>query len=407
MARFLMMPHAPGGTLAHLAACSAVAGALRERGHDAIFAYGGSRPELLDRAGFEWHPVVEAGGPMYWEWFETVEHLERMVSSQLELIARLQPAACVTSAGFAGIAAEVNGLPRLALMHTLAGTRFGRMAILPWMLRDAARHPTRLLGHLRARRRRPERDRARTIIAEVRRRRGLPPPVPPGAPITTGGVFAYTTTPFLDPARGLPAHYRYVGPLSYGGGRATAAEPPATEAPRIYVSQGSTGSAQLLRDTAAELSAERLGVVVSTGGLCEPRELRELGSEVVAESILDTRCELEAADAAVIAGGQMTAMEALRSGTPTVVVPHTNQQAVGALRAERLGTGIALWPRVRRGAIARATLRILRDQGYADRAGQLAAQLSAGWDGNARAAALAESLVSPQRPSESSSLSEA
>jgi UDP:flavonoid glycosyltransferase YjiC (YdhE family) len=52
-ARFLMIPHAPGGTLAHLAACLAVAGALRDRGLESIFAYGGSRPELLERAKFE------------------------------------------------------------------------------------------------------------------------------------------------------------------------------------------------------------------------------------------------------------------------------------------------------------------------------------------------------------------
>ena len=63
-ATFLMIPHAPGGTLAHLAACLAVAGALRDRGHEVIFAYGGSRPELLERAGFEWHPAVEAAAQL-------------------------------------------------------------------------------------------------------------------------------------------------------------------------------------------------------------------------------------------------------------------------------------------------------------------------------------------------------
>jgi UDP:flavonoid glycosyltransferase YjiC (YdhE family) len=404
MARFLMMPHAPGGTLAHLAACSAVAAELRERGHEAIFTYGGSRPELLEDAGFEWHPVVEAGGPMYWEWFESAEHLERIVSSRLELIGRLRPAACVTSAGFGGIAAEVNGLPELTLMHGLSGTRSGRAAVRAWMLRDAARHPTRLLGHLRARRHRPERDRAIAIIAEVRRRRGLPPLDTPDGLTGRADLVACTTAPFLDPTRRLPARWRYVGPLSYGGDGA-AAEPAAIDGARVHVSQGSTGSAKLLRDAVAELSGEGWQVAVSTGGLCEPRELRELGSDVVAGSILDTRSELEAADLAVIAGGQMTAMEALLAGTPTVMVPHTRQQAAGALRAERLGTGIALWPRVRRGAVGRAASRILRDGSYARRAGEIAARLSAGWDGNARAATLAESLVDPQSASEGAPLS--
>jgi len=395
MARVLMIPHAPGGTLAHLAACLAVAAALRDRAHEPTFAYGGSRPDLLERAGFEWHPVVEAHGPMYWEWFDSAEHLERMVSSQLELIERLNPAVCVTSAGFGGIAAQIAGVPGLALMHGLSGSPYGRPAVRPWMLRDAARHPIRLLGHLRGRRSRPERKQARAIIVEVRRRWRLPP-LDRGGVLDRADLVACTTAPFLDPSRGLPAHWRYVGPLSYGddGGGAL---PAATEAPRIYVSQGSTGSAELLRDTVAELSAEGLGIVVSTGGLCKPEELRELGPGVIAAEIVDTRSELQAADVAVIAGGHMTAMEALRSGTPTVVIPHTRQQATGALRAERLRTGVALWPRVREGAIARATRRILRDDGYSTRAGELAARLNADWDGNARAAGLAEALIDPQR----------
>ena len=397
MARFLMIPHAPGGTLAHLAACSAVAGALRDRGHEAIFAYGGSRPELLERAGFEWHPVVEAGGPMYWEWFDSTEHLERILSSQLDLIERLQPAVCVTSAGFGGIAAEVKGVPELALMHSLSGSRYGRPAVRAWMLRDAARHPSRLLGHLRARRSRPERGHAMAVIAEVRRRRGLPPLDAPSGLIGRADLVACTTAPFLDPTRGLPAHWRYVGALSYGSD-GVAAKPSVIEAPRVHVSQGSTGSAKLLRDTVAELSGEGWEIAVSTGGLCEPRELRELDSEVIAASILDTRSELEAADVAVIAGGHMTAMQSLLSGTPTVVVPHTMQQAAGALRVQRLGTGIALWPRVPPGAIARATRRILRDEGYAARARQLATQLVGGWNGNTGAATLAEELVGSGRP---------
>jgi UDP:flavonoid glycosyltransferase YjiC (YdhE family) len=390
-ARFLMIPHAPGGTLAHLAACLAVAGALRDRGHEAIFAYGGSRPELLERAGFEWHPAVEAAGPMHWEWFERPEELERMVSSHLHLIEQLKPAAFVTSAGFGRLAAEVKGVPVLALMHSLPGSRYGRPAVRAWMLRDAARHPTRLLGHLRSRRSRPEGGAANAAIAEVRRRRGLPALDASTALIGGSDLVACTTAPFLDPVRALPAHWRYVGPLDYGG--AGAAEPSVTEAPRAYVSQGSTGSAEHLRRAVTELSAAGYELVVSTGGLCDPRELRDLGSGVIAASILDTRSELEAADVAVIAGGHMTAMQALLAGTPTVVIPDTSQQATGALRAERLGTGVALWPRVPQGSIARASHRILRDPGYAARSKELAARLRAGWNGNARAAALAEALV--------------
>jgi UDP:flavonoid glycosyltransferase YjiC (YdhE family) len=397
MARFLMIPHAPGGTLAHLAACSAVAGALRARGHEPIFAYGGSRPELLEQAGFEWHPVVEARGPMFWEWFESPDELDRMVSSHLGLIERLRPAVCVTSAGFGGLAAELENLPELALMHGLPGSPYGRPPVRAWMLRNTARHPVRLIGHIRSRRSRP-RDRATVgaALAEVRRRRGLPPLERPGGLIGRADRVACTTAPFVDPTRGLPANWRYVGPLDYGieGG---SAEPSAGDARRVYVSQGSTGSAALLRRAVSELAGDGSQVVVSTGGLCDPRELQELAPRIIATSIADTRSELEAADIAVISGGSMTAMQALLCGTPTVVVPHTHQQSAGALRAERLGTGVAVWPWVPRRAIGRAARRITRDGGYAARAAQLGARLRAEWDGNARAAALAEALIDRPR----------
>ena len=391
MARFLMIPHAPGGTLAHLAACLAVAEGLRRRGHEAIFAYGGSRPELLERAGFEWHQVIEAPGPMVWEWFQSAEELEGMLSSQLRLIERLQPAVCVTSSGIGGLAAEVAGLPEVLLMHGLPGSRYGRPALRSWMLRDSARHPSRLLGHLRSHRVRSKVGNVNATIAELRRQRGLPPGG--AAMVNRADRVACTTAPFLDPALELPTHWHYVGPLDYGVAGTAVARPAAAEGPRAYVSQGSTGSADLLRRAVTELSAEGLAVVVTAGGLCDPDELRELGPGVFATAIADSRSELEAADLAVIAGGHMTAMQAILSGTPTVVVPHTSQQATGALRAQRLGTGVALWPRVRSGAIARATRRILRNQSYAATADRLAMQLRTGWNGNAGAAALAESLA--------------
>ena len=397
MTRILMMPHAPGGTLAHVAACSAVADGLRDRGHEPVFAYGGTRPELLERAGFDWYPVIEQPGALVPEWYDTPEELEGIVVSQLEVIDRERPAVCVTSSGLGGVAAQLAGVPELALMHGLAGSPYGRPALIPWMARDAARHPARVLGHLRSWRARRKVIPARAAIVELRRRLGLPAHQRPAGLVDEAAAVACTTAPFVDPARKLPPHWHYVGALDYAPSGADGASSSSSgdEAPRAYISQGSTGSAELLRAAVGELSAEGFEVVVSTGGLCDPTELRDLGPRVSADAIGDTRSELQAADIAVIAGGHMTAMQALLTGTPTVVIPHTRQQSTGALRADRLGTGVGLWPRLRPGAIARAGARMVQDQGYATRAGALAERLREGWVGNENAAALAESVVSP------------
>ena len=200
---------------------------------------------------------------------------------------------------------------------------------------------------------------------------------------------AWSSTPLLDPARGMPAHWHYVGPLSFAPASHETKPPVETGRPRAYVSQGSTGTPELLRRSVAEVAGAGFDVVVSTGGLCEPEELEPLGDRVEARELHDTRAELAAADIAVIGGGHMTATEALMAGVPTLVVPRTISQALAAKRAERLGTGIGLWPRVPEGSLARAALRLSSRDGYRRRAQGVAEHLR-GWDGPGNAADLAE-----------------
>jgi UDP:flavonoid glycosyltransferase YjiC (YdhE family) len=120
--------------------------------------------------------------------------------------------------------------------------------------------------------------------------------------------------------------------------------------------------------------------------------LEELGEHVHAAPIVDGRAELRQADVAVLSGGHMTVMEAMLAGTPTVIANHTYQQAGAAQRADRLGTGIGLWPRRRPGDVGRAAVRILEDDSYRRRAREIAARLKDGWDGALNTARMAEEL---------------
>ena len=147
MARFLMMPHSPVGTLAHLAACSAVGAVLRERGHDVQFTHGGSNAALLDDAGFTWHLVRESHGPMTQDWFRDAADLEGMLASQLEVIKEFKPHVCVTSAGIGRLAAEVSRdtTRHLAMHHNLVQSNYGRRALRAWKVRYDLRRPRRLV----------------------------------------------------------------------------------------------------------------------------------------------------------------------------------------------------------------------------------------------------------------------
>ena len=396
MARFLFLPHAPLGTLAHLTSCLAVAQQLDSRGHTTLVAYGGSRPELLDESGVAWRRVPEARGPMSDEWFETAEDLERILGAHAALIEEFDPSVCVTSAGAGRLSVAISGRPHLGIQHALGNTSFGRAGRRREAILSDLRHPARgwkdLRLELRNRRRRPTVT-GRIWHAAWRERTGVA--LDSTTKWTgTADLVACTTTPLLDPTRGLPDHWRYVGPLSYGRDpTATAVSVPGDrDRPRAYVSQGSTGAPELLEQAVRELAAAGFAVVVSGGGLCDPRELERLGAGVQAADLHDTRAELEAADVGVIAGGHMTAMEALLAGTPTVVLARLVSQALSAKRAERLGTGIGLWPRVPRGSVARAARRCTRKR-YRERAKEVAADLRA-WNGAQASALLAERLAS-------------
>jgi UDP:flavonoid glycosyltransferase YjiC (YdhE family) len=401
VARFLLIPHAPGGTLAHLTACVSVAAALRERGHEAVLAYGGSRPELLDEAALEWRRVREAGGAFSTEWFDSDEELDRILASHLEAIEEVGPDVCITSAGAGRLAVAVSGRRHLALMQGLGNSTFGRRGRRREAILGDLRRPSRGLKDLwlsRPMRRSPSaliwlrgwQRHTGTRLDSVTKWTG------------PADVVACITTPLLDPAPGMPPRWSYVGPLSYAPPRSAAApgrdsrpdqaKSPTEEHRRVYVSQGSTGDPNQLRRSVAELAAAGFAVIASTGGISDPDELARQGDGVEAAEVHDTRAELEAADVGVIAGGHMTAMEALRGGTPTVVVPRTPSQALAAKRAERLGTGIGLWPRVPPGSIARAASRLCSRSRYRARAAEIAENLR-DWNGEANTAALAEALA--------------
>ena len=217
MARFLLIPHGPGATLAHLAACVAVAEALRDQGDEPVLAYGGSRPELLDRAGLEWRPVLEAGGPMSDEWFGSDEQLEAILASQLAVLEEVAPDACITSAGAGRLTVAIAGRPHLALMHGLGNSRFGRRGRRRATIVGDLRRPARAWKDLRLemmKRRRGTRSGAIWMRGWARHT---------GAPLTAEeasigrpDLVACTTTPLLDPAPAMPPHWRYTGPLSFG-----------------------------------------------------------------------------------------------------------------------------------------------------------------------------------------------
>jgi UDP:flavonoid glycosyltransferase YjiC (YdhE family) len=404
MSRVLLLPHAPTSSLAHVGACMAVGSVLRERGHDVQVAYGGSRPEVIEREGFRWHPVAEVPPDREWHrrgWFQEPGELIPVVESHLELIRRLRPDAAVSSSGLAGrLACEVAGVPEVHLMHYLPVSGPGRQATV-WRDRmKDLRRPRRLYRVLRARLLAPvlrPRGPVSSTVKQARAELGLPS-LRPGAGGSVGGcndtAVAVTTAPFLDPAGELPPNWRYVGPVTWSAPLDGSQDPPRRgDRQLVYVTQGSTGDAEMLRRCVRELGSAPVDVIATTGGLCDPLELESLAENCRAADLWPGRACMEAADAAVIHGGHLTTCDALLAGTPLVILPRRSDQVRRVYTIEALGAGVGLCPPpLFPGAVRRAVGRLLRRPRYRVSSEALAAQL-ARWDGREKSADLVEGLL--------------
>jgi UDP:flavonoid glycosyltransferase YjiC (YdhE family) len=227
------------------------------------------------------------------------------------------------------------------------------------------------------------------ILAEARARLELAPRQ--GFP-WDGRRVACTTTPRLDPTAGMPAHWHYVGPVTWSApGPELDLSGVEDSRPLVYVTQGSTGAASRLRRAVRELANDDVQLLVATAQLCDPAELARTPGVMARRYLPDAECSRRA-DVAVVHGGHLSASQAHVAGTPVVVLPTTNDQRVWAARVERLGTGIAVRPPVVPGAIRRGVRRELGQPAHAEAARAVAEHLKA-WPGAQLTAQLVEDLV--------------
>lgn len=139
---------------------------------------------------------------------------------------------------------------------------------------------------------------------------------------------------------GHPVH-RYVGPLHWRGGDEQAAplSPRADDRPQVLVTLGSSFPLPQVLDTIA-LAGEGQDwrLVINMAGPCAPDAA---GDFAVLPSIR-LQEHLAASDAVIHHGGHGTAMEVLRAGLPSVIVPFNGDQIDIARRVDALGCGLRL-----------------------------------------------------------------
>jgi rhamnosyltransferase subunit B len=271
----------------------------------------------------------------------------------------------------------ISAAPRLVHLRRL-GPWFGRLMV--W----AARHATRQWSD---------------PVYRLREELGLPRG---GNPIFEG-QFSPTLNLTLfsrvmgTPQPDWPAHVVETGFVFYNAPDPLAAELEAFLAsgpPPVVFTLGSTavGAAGRFYEESAAAAA-KIGVraVLLTGGFAENAPRRTISRDILIVDRAPHQLLFPRGAAIVHQGGIGTTAQALRSGRPAIVVPHSHDQPDNALRVTTLGVARTIFPgEYRASRVARELSRLLGDSSYATRAATVAETVRGEGGAEAAAAAIAE-----------------
>jgi MGT family glycosyltransferase len=390
----------------HLLPQMAIAGALRERGHEVAFFSGEAVRERLESEGFELFPferldqerafrnmrAIEAGGrirPVLRDWL--VETIPDQLTDLRRVLERWRPDVIATDLSLWGpivVLHEAEPIP-VALSSTFMGPLIPGPGAPAWgfglpaprtararALNGAITRLTELAG--RALRRR---------VDEIRAEHGLGPlPEPVNRYTARLPLYLVGNVRELDYGRrDLPPSVHYVGNcIWYPPTPPDAAAQLAavrTDRPWVHVvdSTLASGEPRLLRAAAEGLAGEPVELLVSTGGGRAPEELGfgALPANVHVARWYDHGELLPRCAALVTVGGKATILAAAEAGVPMVVVPTTWDKPDNARRVTRAGAGVRLPARRLSAERLRAAVREVLDQPrYRASARALAARLA-------------------------------
>jgi MGT family glycosyltransferase len=411
----------------HLLPQMAIAGALRERGHDVAFFSGEAVRERLESEGLELFAferldqerafrnmrAIEAGGrirPVLRDWL--VETIPDQLSDLRPVLEHWRPDVIATDLSLWGpivVLHESEPIP-VALSSTFMGPLIPGPDAPAWgfglpapgtararALGSAITRLTEFAGRVLRRR-----------VDEIRAEHGLGPlPEPVNRYTARLPLYLVGNVRELDyDRRDLPPRVHYVGNcIWYPPTPRETAEALAgirTDRPWVHVADSTlaSGDRRLLRAAVEGLADEPVELLISTGGGRAPEELGfgALPANVHVARWYDHGKLLPRCAALVTVGGKATILAAAEAGVPMVVVPTTWDKPDNARRVTHAGAGVRLPVRRCTPARLRAAVRaVLHEPRYRSGAQRLGALLAAA-PGPPEAARLLEDLAAPRRP---------
>lgn len=213
----------------------------------------------------------------------------------------------------------------------------------------------------------------------VHRHFGIPPPPPDvRAAYTFADYVTYVDLPELVPMKTLPSTHAFIGPLLWspeGHYPAWWEEVRDMDAPKVYVTLGSSGAQSILPGILSALADTRCVALIATAG--RPVEVPRSARLFVADYL--PGAEAAALSAVVICnGGSPTSYQALSQGSPVLGICTNLDQQLNMSTLQAAGLGLSqVMSRAEPDSIRKALIRLLEDGDYRTRAVALARRLTA------------------------------
>jgi UDP:flavonoid glycosyltransferase YjiC (YdhE family) len=206
------------------------------------------------------------------------------------------------------------------------------------------------------------------------------------------------TFPQLEYPRGWPPGVEITGPLSFEVPHPQIELPPGDD-PLVLVAPSTAHDSEnhLVRTALRALAEEPVRIVATTNRVV-PQSPIEVPPNAVLVEWLSYSQLMPAASLVISHGGHGTVARALAAGTPILVSPFTGDMSETAMRVAWAGCGLSLpWRLCRPAPLRWAARRLLEDDSFTQRAGELATWADQ-HDGAERAAVLVEQLARSRAP---------
>lgn len=360
--------------LAHVSRLLEVAKVLRQRGHELAFAGNGKYLPTAGWDGFATHElpyitverVVEAvRSQKLWTLYREAE-LETFIDAELALYRQFQPdLVLLDNRPSARTSADIAGIPTAAVLNVHM-SNYRRIPFVSYRQLTGNLPGTALADRLENAIERQVYDHlVMGGLNAIRKKRGLARRY--AYEHEEGDLSLLADVPEFNPVDKLPAHARFVGPLTWHN----TLPPPAClkqldpAKPVAYFTLGSEGLDELVGHLGL-LAQQAIQIVVATGAA----RLDSISAPegVFLEQYINADALLPHCDVVCCHGGNGTLYQALRFGLPCVVVATHAEQHYGGKRIEELGLGLSLTlKQLRRagmGTLLQAVQRVLATPAY-------------------------------------------